>query len=129
MNKRDRRSRIRAWLGRVVNRTHEELAELRKRQTLRRMAAVNPSTYTGQFFIGRNDSCYCGNTYAGTKLRDKGGNFVRDEEGDIKEVPVKLKHCCLSKHEGLEPGEITPEMAKVAKKQKTYFDKHRRLPE
>ena len=115
--------RLKEWLKRVTTQTPEELADRARRNLMRRMAAVNPRTYAGNFFIGRNDPCYCGNTYAGTQLRGRGGNFVRDEEGNIKEIPVKFKHCCISKHQGVEPGEVTPEHLKYINKQTTYYNK------
>jgi hypothetical protein len=113
--------RRKTWLGNILNKTPEQIKDNEHKKLMKRMSKVNARTHTGNFFIGRNDPCYCGNVYAGI--------LVDDGKGGKKEKPVKFKDCCLTKHVGLVEGETTPEMEKSQKKQQVYFDKKRRLPE
>lgn len=111
------RDRLLKWRKRMSRRTEEQTAEIHRKNTLKRMANQNPRTFVGSVFIGRNDPCYCGNTCD-----------IPDGKGGMKPKPVKFKHCCLGKHTTLAAGEITVQQEKSNKKQKAYFDKHRRIP-
>ena len=107
MKLKERRKR---WLTNVLKRTPEERAARQHKNMLRRMANVNPRTHTSVGRIGRNDPCYCRNTYAGSDL------------------PVKFKDCCWHKHVKAMQG-MTPELAAFQKKEQAYFDKYRKLPQ
>ena len=102
-----RKQRIENWLKNIVNRTVAELEEV-KMQTSRRAMRnpPHPRTFVGRVFLGRNDPCYCGNTYGGGSQ------------------PVKFKDCCWRKHAVLPSGTMTPVLAQYLKKQKVYFDKN-----
>lgn len=89
------------WLIGVKHRTPEEQAEREYKGLMKRMANTNIRTYTGQTFIGRNDSCYCGSRR-------------------------KFKHCCWVKHAVIE--EDTEEVLRSREKVQKYFDKHRKVP-
>lgn len=119
-------SRHRAWLISLLRVTKEQRGVSMWKRLMRKMANINPRSYTSAGHVGRNDSCPCGKVYPGIWLRDKFGSKIPDvaNEGSYLEMPVKYKHCCMGKYTGLRPGEVTPAMAEAQKKQKVYFKKY-----
>lgn len=117
------KERRRTWLKGVTTRKAVDRQASWWRKLMVRMSSINLRTHRSYAHIGRNDACICGNVYAGTQLRGPGGNFVRNKEGEILEIPVKFKMCHMHEHIGLKKGEVTPEMKIAQKKQKAYFKK------
>jgi hypothetical protein len=92
-----------SWIKRVLKKTPEQVEQARFKKAQKRAGIFNPRTFVGQFFIGRNDPCYCGSER-------------------------KFKHCCWSQHAILTDADSSPERLKAQQKTEAYFKKHRRLP-